>query len=90
MVAEERSYAKAINTGAMKLILFTKIFQNCGFEEVGATAHALGFDGLDLAIRAGQCVEPSNVEAVLPQAMELWKNLGLSVPLVTLEGNHMK
>jgi len=69
----------------MELIYFTKFLQGLSAEEVGRTAKRLGFDGLDLAIRRGQCVNPDNVESALPEAMKIWKDQGLSVPLVSME-----
>lgn len=70
----------------MKLIYFTKFLKGLTAEQIGETALSLGFSGLDLAIRAGQCVNPANVGAVLPSAMKAWRDRGLTVPLATLEG----
>lgn len=71
----------------MQIILFTKIFLNCTPREVGAALVDLGVDGLDLAIRAGQCVEPASITTSLPEAMKIWGDQGLTVPMVTLEGH---
>lgn len=70
----------------MEILLFTKLFKDCKAEAVGDAAITLGVDGLDLAVRYGQCVSPANVAQELPRAMQLWAEMGLSVPLVTLEG----
>lgn len=72
----------------MKLILFTKIFQNCSVEELGQSAKGLGVDGLDLAVRRAQPVEPAHVATQLPAAVKYFEGLGLTVPMVTLEGSH--
>ena len=69
----------------MNLIFFTKFLTGLSAEEVGKTAKRLGFDGLDLAIRKGQCVAPENVASALPEAMKVWRDLGLSVPLASME-----
>lgn len=69
----------------MPLIYFTKFLKGFSAEKVAEVAKNLGFDGLDLAIRAGQCVNPSNVQEALPKAMAVWRAAGLSVPLATLE-----
>ncbi|KPL12215.1 hypothetical protein AMJ85_01610 [candidate division BRC1 bacterium SM23_51] len=69
----------------MELIFFTKFLKGLSAKEVGRTVKDLGFDGLDLAIRGGQCVDPANVATALPEAMKTWKDLGLSVPLVSME-----
>lgn len=71
----------------MELLLFTKIFAGCGIDEVGAAAVELGFDGLDLAVRQGQCIEPSEVVRRLPEALRVWRAKGLSVPMLTMEGD---
>lgn len=71
----------------MELILFTKIFTGCSSEEVGRTAKRLGFDGLDLAVRRGQCIEPDTARNTLPVALNMWRDMGISVPMVTLEGD---
>ena len=71
----------------MKLILFTKIFAGSSTKEVGATASRFGFDGLDLAVREGQCIEPQNARKNLPAAIKMWRDMGLSVPMLTLEGD---
>jgi sugar phosphate isomerase/epimerase len=72
----------------MKIVLFTKIFKGCSVAEVGQAAAGLGFGGLDLAVRTGQCVTPANVWEELPRATRLWEEMGLSVPLVTGETHH--
>ncbi|MCX8036065.1 MAG: sugar phosphate isomerase/epimerase [Candidatus Sumerlaeia bacterium] len=69
----------------MKLIFFTKFLTGLTAKEVGETAKRLGVDGLDLAIRKGQCVNPDNVAEALPEAMKIWKEMGLSVPLASME-----
>jgi len=69
----------------MKLIYFTKFLAGLSAKEVGETTKRLGFDGLDLAVRAKQCVTPENVATALPEAMRIWSDMGLSVPLVSME-----
>lgn len=73
----------------MEILLFTKFFKECGAEEVGHSATELGVDGLDLALRAGQYVSPVEVWQKLPPALRLWREMGLSVPMVSLEGGHI-
>ena len=69
----------------MQVIYFTKFLAGKTAEEVGETAKSLGFDGLDLAVRPGQCVNPENVATALPEAVRLWRKMGLAVPLASLE-----
>lgn len=71
----------------MQLIYFTKFLKGYTFEKVGETAKSMGFDGLDLAIRPGQCVNPENVSDALPKALKVWRGQGLTVPLATLAGD---
>ena len=61
----------------LKVILFTKSLQGLGVPETGVMAKELGFDGLDLAVRPGHCVNPDNVKRVLLDAVRLWREMGL-------------
>jgi len=69
----------------MQVIFFTKFLKGLNPEEIGTVAKELRFDGLDLAIRQGHCVNPNNVKEALPKALKTWSQMGLSVPMVTLE-----
>lgn len=69
----------------MQLILFTKFFARLSAAELGRAARELGFDGLDLAVRAGHPVNPDNAASALPEAMRLWRQEGVAVPLLSLE-----
>lgn len=71
----------------MKVLYFTKFLKGKRPEQIGEAARRLGVDGLDLTIRAGHAVNPSNVQTALAPAVRLWKEMGLSVPLATLEGD---
>lgn len=68
----------------MQLIMFTKFFRGLSPDEIGDIAVRMGFDGLDVAVRDGQCVSPDNVTTAMPAALARWKAHGLSAPLVTL------
>jgi sugar phosphate isomerase/epimerase len=68
-------------------IYFTKFMQGLSVEQIALTAKAMGFDGLDLAIRKGQTINPDNVAKELPPAMGVFTKHGIKVPHVTLEGN---
>jgi len=69
------------------VIYFTKFMKGLSAEQIAQKAKAIGFDGLDLAIRKGQAVNSDNVTTELPKAMKIFAGHGLSVPLATLEGN---
>jgi L-ribulose-5-phosphate 3-epimerase len=70
----------------MDIIFFTKLFKGWTCERVGERVKEMGFDGIDVAIRAGQCVEPANAATALKPAVKLWDGMGLTCPLATLEG----
>jgi sugar phosphate isomerase/epimerase len=67
------------------IIYFTKFLRGLTPGEVAEIAKRLGFDGLDLAVRRGQAVNPANVRDALPAAMKIWEKAGLSVPMVSTE-----
>ncbi len=68
----------------MQAVIFTKMFQELNVEQTGERAQALGFDGLDLAVRPGFCVNPSNAPDALPDAVAVWSDMGLATPLISL------
>ena len=70
----------------MQIIFFTKFLRGHDVQRTGEIAKRLGFDGLDLAVRAGHCINPENAETELARAVKTWREMGLAVPLVTLEG----
>jgi len=69
----------------MQIALFTKIFTGRTAAEIGTAVNDLGLEALDLAIRAGQCVEPATVRSALPEALRVWREMGITVPMVTLQ-----
>lgn len=68
----------------MQLIFFTKFLQALSVEQTGEAVKRLGFDGIDLCLRPGYCVNPENVEAALPPAVEAWRRMGLTCPLANV------
>jgi sugar phosphate isomerase/epimerase len=70
----------------MEVIFFTKFLKSLNPEQIGEAVRPLRVDGLDLAIRGGYTVNPSNVKTALAPALRVWADMGLSVPLATLEG----
>ncbi|MBM4038818.1 MAG: sugar phosphate isomerase/epimerase [Planctomycetes bacterium] len=71
----------------MKLIFFTKSLKGMDIPATGREVLGMGLEGLDLAVRPGYCVNPDNVANELPQAMKVWADMGLSVPMVTTPGD---
>ncbi len=68
-------------------IFFTKQLREMDVEETGREVEAMGFEGLDVAVRPGYCVNPDNVAKALPQAVADWADMGLAVPMVTTPGD---
>jgi len=71
----------------MELIFFTKSLKGMDVETTGREIKDMGFEGLDLAVRPGYCVEPDNVAKALSPAVSYWADMGLSVPMVTTPGD---
>ncbi len=67
------------------LCVFSKHFPELGWEELGATVKALGFDGIDLTVRKGGHVAPERAGADLPRAVAAIRQSGLTVPMITTE-----
>jgi len=68
----------------MQLVLFTKLFLDQSIEEIGAVGSRLGFDGIDLLVRSGFQVEPSNPDGISAAVNRLRQD-GLSVPMATTD-----
>ncbi|MGB3327451.1 MAG: TIM barrel protein [Thermomicrobiales bacterium] len=68
----------------MQIVLFTKLFLGQPIEEVGAVASTLGFDGIDLLVRPGFHVDPSQPEAITAVVHRLGED-GLRVPMATTD-----
>ena len=68
----------------MQAILFTKALPGLDVAQTGTAASDFGFDGLDLAVRPGFCVDPRNVGSTLVGAVNAWSSIGLTTPLISL------
>src|SRR5205085_2743537 len=53
------------------------------YDELGKNAKQIGFDGVDLTVRAKGHVLPENATADLPRAYDAIRKHGLSVPMIT-------
>lgn len=71
----------------MQIIFFTKFLAGMDIREIANACTTTGFDGVDVAIRDDQCVNPGNVTTALPEAVKHWQAVGLSIPLATLPGD---
>lgn len=67
----------------MRLVMFSKMLQEFPIAEAARRIQALGFEGVDLTVRAGGHVEPSEVGRALPEAVRAIRDAGLSVPMIT-------
>src|SRR5436309_5331285 len=63
--------------------MFSKHLGPLPVPEAGKVIKELGFDGVDLTVRAGGHVVPGNVAAALPEAVRQLGDLGLAVPMIT-------
>jgi sugar phosphate isomerase/epimerase len=62
---------------------FSKHFQWLDWKDSAALMAELGYDGVDLTLRAGGHVLPERVADDLPKAFEVYKAAGLSMPMTT-------
>lgn len=67
------------------LCIFSKHMPQFGWDELGAQARRLGFDGVDLTVRPKGHVLPERVAEDLPRAVEAIRRHGLEVPMITTD-----
>ena len=67
----------------MRIVCFTKSFQDLSIPEVCRTFREIGLDGLDLTVRPGGHIEPANVRAELPRAVRAAEEAGVQIPQLT-------
>ena len=71
----------------MQMVMFTKMLQGMTIPEMAAAVKGLGLDGFDLALREGFPVTPANVREAFPEAVKVCADNGLTIGMVTAEGN---
>ncbi|MGC2401462.1 MAG: TIM barrel protein [Acidobacteriaceae bacterium] len=69
----------------LKICVFSKHLQWTSISDAAAIARDIGFDGIDITVRAQGHVLPENVEKDLPAAVEAVHRAGLQVPMITTE-----
>lgn len=69
----------------MRIIIFSKMFQQYDVNSLSALGQELGAEGWDLAVRRGHPVSPDNVEKALPAAVKRLGEAGQPVLAVTGE-----
>lgn len=65
------------------ICIFSKHMAQFDYDELGKNAKQIGFDGVDLTVRAKGHVLPENATADLPRAYDAIRKHGLSVPMIT-------
>lgn len=63
--------------------IFSKHMAQFGYEELGKQSRELGFEGVDLTVRAKGHVLPERASADLPRAVAAIRAAGLTVPMIT-------
>lgn len=69
----------------LKISVFSKHLQWTSIAEAAAIARDIGFDGIDLTVRAKGHVLPERVETDLPAAVEAVRRAGLSITMISTE-----
>ena len=82
-IPADKSKMKTHAQQKLKICVFSKHFQWTNVKEAAAIARDVGFDGVDLTVRADGHVLPAQAESDLPKAVEIIRNAGLEVPMIT-------
>lgn len=69
----------------LKVAIFSKHLQFLQGEDLAMATAAIGFDGIDLAVRKGGHVEPATVAKDLPALVAILRKSGLEVPMITTD-----
>jgi sugar phosphate isomerase/epimerase len=75
----------ATAAGPLKVSIFSKHLRFLEGDALAAGAAAIGFDGIDLAVRKGGHVEPDRVAQELPKLVAAIRQHGLEVPMLTTD-----
>jgi sugar phosphate isomerase/epimerase len=68
-----------------KVCIFSKHLQFLSGDELASAAADIGFDGIDVTVRAGGHIDPARAREDLPVLVSLIRRHGLSVPMVTTD-----
>jgi sugar phosphate isomerase/epimerase len=69
----------------LKVAIFSKHLLFLQGAQLAQSAAAIGFDGVDLAVRKGGHVEPARVRQDLPPLVAVIRKHGLEVPMITTD-----
>lgn len=67
----------------LRVSVFSKHLQWLNWQGLAEVAKEIGFDGIDLTVRQGGHIAPERAEKDLPQAAEIIRKAGLSLPMIT-------
>jgi sugar phosphate isomerase/epimerase len=73
------------DSGKLKICVFSKHLQWASINDAAVIARDIGFDGIDLTVRAGGHILPEQVETDLPAAVEIIHRAGLETPMITTD-----
>jgi len=79
------SFAATAFERHLKVAIFSKHLQFVEGDELARVAAGMGFDGIDVTVRAGGHVDPARVAEDLPALVTLIRRNGLEVPMVTTD-----
>jgi sugar phosphate isomerase/epimerase len=68
-----------------KISIFSRAFQQIGYAEMIPLVAEIGFDGIDLTVRAKGHVLPENVERDLPMVVEMARKSGLNIYMIATD-----
>ncbi len=83
--AEAFPASPAEAVGKLKVSIFSKHLQWMGVPEMASTAKQLGFDAVDLTVRADGHVLPERATTDLPAAVSAIRKAGLDVSMITTD-----
>ncbi len=69
----------------LKVAIFSKHLQFLQGAELAHAAAEMGFNGIDITVRAGGHIDPAHVAEKLPPLVSLIRHNGLEVPMVTTD-----
>ena len=68
---------------------FTKPFRKIAFDQLADTIADIGFDGIEAPVRPGGHIEPEETEDKFPQLVEVLKERGLKISILTTAINSL-
>lgn len=69
----------------MTFVMFAKHLQAWPMAKAAEAIRELGLDGVDLTVRGNGYLKPENVARELPEAVAVFRDAGLSVPMLTTD-----